>query len=67
MKIEKTSSSMIQMRQDNAAAAEKAKAAQAQQNQHKQAQAAAAAQDVKKAQEDKKGGSLKGGEINITA
>lgn len=67
MKVEKTAGSMIQMHQDNAAAAEKAKAAQAQQNQHKQAQAAAVAQDAKKTREDKQGAALKGGEINITA
>jgi hypothetical protein len=63
MKVEKTNSTVIQMRQDSAAA-QKAKADQAQQAQQKQAQAA---QEAKKVQEEKKGAALKGGEINITA
>ena len=63
MNVEKTSSAVISMRQD-AAAAQKNKVDQTKQNEQKQAQAAA---DAKKTQEDKQGSTLKTGAINITA
>ncbi len=63
MNVEKTSSAVISMRQD-AAAAQKNKVDQTKQNEQKQAQAA---QEAKKTREEKQGSSLKGGELNITA